>query len=77
MLQAIEGTYKNGAIELAEKPQNISESKVIVTFLQPEPPPQAGQMVYFGMFAGLAQSTEEDFAIAHSTINPVCLPKLT
>jgi hypothetical protein len=63
MLQAIEGTYKNGTIELAESPQGISESKVIVTFLQ-IPPPQAGQIMYFGMFAGSTQSTEEDFAIA-------------
>jgi hypothetical protein len=33
MLQAIEGVYKNGTIELAEIPKGISESRVIVTFL--------------------------------------------
>lgn len=28
MLRTIEGIYKNGKIELAEKPQGITESKV-------------------------------------------------
>ena len=29
----VEGTYKNGQVELAEKPGQIKESKVLVTFL--------------------------------------------
>ena len=33
MLQSIKGVYKDGAIELAEIPENIEESQVIVTFL--------------------------------------------
>ncbi len=36
MLQAIQGVYKNGIIELTEVPTGISESRVIVTFLQTE-----------------------------------------
>jgi hypothetical protein len=36
MLQAIEGIYRNGIIQLAETPQGVSESRVIVTFLEPQ-----------------------------------------
>lgn len=31
----IEGTYKNGKIVLNEAPSELTESKVLVTFLQP------------------------------------------
>lgn len=64
MLQAIEGVYKNGTIELTEIPTGISESRVVVTFLQTESTVQAKAIMRFGMFAGLNQSTEEDFEIA-------------
>lgn len=64
MLQAIEGVYKNGHIELAETPQGISESRVIVTFLEAKQTSHSGQMMSFGMFAGLIQSTEDDFGMA-------------
>ncbi len=37
MLKTIEGIYKNGKIELAETPQNITESRVFVTFLETKP----------------------------------------
>ena len=37
MLQTIQGTYKNGKIELAETPQGITESLVFVTFLETKP----------------------------------------
>ena len=30
----VEGTYKDGRIELAEKPDQITEAKVLVTFLE-------------------------------------------
>lgn len=64
MLQAIEGVYKNGTLKLTEVPTGISESRVIVTFLQTESTTQAMAIMRFGMFAGLIQSTEEDFKIA-------------
>ena len=32
-MQTIEGIYKNGQIILAEVPENIKESKVLVSFL--------------------------------------------
>lgn len=64
MLQAIEGVYKNGNIELAETPQGISESRVIVTFLEAKQTSQSGRTMSFGMFAGSIQSTEDDFQIA-------------
>lgn len=64
MLQVIEGIYKNGTIELTEVPTGISESRVIVTFLQLESTPQAMTIMQFGMFAVLNQSTQEDFQAA-------------
>jgi hypothetical protein len=30
----IEGTYKNGKVELAKKPPQVSQSRVLVTFLE-------------------------------------------
>ena len=30
----IEGTYKDGKVELAEKPPQVNESRVLVTFLE-------------------------------------------
>ena len=32
--RTIEGTYKDGKVELAEKPAQINESRVLVTFLE-------------------------------------------
>ncbi len=37
MLRTIEGIYKNGKIELAETPIDITESRVFVTFLETKP----------------------------------------
>lgn len=31
----VEGTYKNGTVQLSEKPARIKESRVLVTFLAP------------------------------------------
>ena len=64
ILQAIEGVYRNGTVELTEVPTGISESRVVVTFLQAESTPQVKAIMRFGMFAGLNQSTEEDFRSA-------------
>jgi hypothetical protein len=36
MLQSIKGVYKDGAIVLTEIPEDIEESQVIVTFLDPK-----------------------------------------
>jgi hypothetical protein len=30
----IEGTYKNGKVELAEQPASLNQSRVLVTFLE-------------------------------------------
>ncbi|KAB8316568.1 hypothetical protein SD81_025655 [Tolypothrix campylonemoides VB511288] len=63
MLQSIEGVYKHGKIELSELPSDVSESRVIVTFLEKKTQAQK-QIMRFGMFSGKKQSTEEDFQIA-------------
>ncbi|MGI8503130.1 MAG: hypothetical protein ACR2LR_18650 [Hassallia sp.] len=64
MLQSIEGIYKHGKVELAELPSNVSESQVIVTFLESKKAQIERQIMRFGMFSGNKQSTEEDFEIA-------------
>ncbi len=64
MLQSIEGVYKHGKIELSELPCDVSESRVIVTFLEQKKTPAQKQIMRFGMFSGNKQSTEEDFQIA-------------
>jgi glucan biosynthesis protein len=61
MLKSVEGVYKHGKIELVELPLDVSESRVIVTFLEPETTRKQTQMMQFGMFSGKNQSTEEDF----------------
>ncbi|MBD6617736.1 hypothetical protein FNW02_18345 [Komarekiella sp. 'clone 1'] len=63
MFQSIEGVYKHGKVELTELPSDISESRVIVTFLEPKKNPLKKQIMQFGMFSGNQQSTEADFQI--------------
>ncbi len=36
ILLTIEGTYKNGKVELAETPTGVEGARVLVTFLHPE-----------------------------------------
>ncbi|QSJ14362.1 hypothetical protein JYQ62_20815 [Nostoc sp. UHCC 0702] len=64
MLQSIEGVYKDGKIQLTELPPDISESRVIVTFLEHKKNQLKQQIMQFGMFSGNKQSTEADFKIA-------------
>jgi len=64
MLQAFEGIYRNGVIELLEVPENIYESRVLITFLAAPSIPRTPTFIQFGMFAGSHQSTEADFEIA-------------
>lgn len=33
MIQTVEGLFRNGKVELLQEPDNISEARVIVTFL--------------------------------------------
>ena len=69
MLQSIQGVYKNGLIELTEKPDNIDESLVIVTFLEVKNDRATKSIIRYGMFADLKQSTEEDFKVAEFSID--------
>jgi len=61
MLQTIQGIYRNGKIELAEIPQDITESQVFVTFFKPQSASLTSQFMSFGMFSGSQQSTEAEF----------------
>ena len=49
MLKSVEGIYHNGQIELAEMPDDIQETRVIVTFLPPLPHFQAKQLSDYGI----------------------------
>lgn len=64
MLQAFEGIYRNGVIELLEFPENIYESRVLITFLTKPSHPQSRFIIQFGMFSGNQKSTVADFEIA-------------
>ena len=64
MLQAFEGIYRNGVIELLEFPENIYESRVLITFLTELSIPKSPTFIQFGMFSGSQQSTDADFEIA-------------
>jgi len=64
MLQSIKGIYKNGEIKLSELPPDVSESLVIVTFLEPQTTIKSKKIMQFGMFSGSQQSTETDFEVA-------------
>lgn len=72
MLKSVEGIYKDGTIELSEVPSDISESHVIVTFLDVQPVKDTPQNMYFGMLStSNQQSTKEDFKIGefHGDVN--------
>ena len=64
MNRTIEGTYRDGKIELAEKPVGIDQAKVLVTFLAPASQLPKRRQMTFGQFAGSHPSSEEDFKIA-------------
>lgn len=64
MLTTIEGIYKNGHVELLEKPGESQEVPVLVTFLEPQSNKAAGQMLQYGKYAGSRMTNEEDFKIA-------------
>jgi len=65
MLQAVEGIYRNGTIELLETPTNINESRVLITFLSsPAQQQKTTTLMTLGMFKGPQQSTEDDFILA-------------
>lgn len=64
MLQSVEGIYRKGKIELLETPNNLEESTVIITFLENKLVQTAPKLMYFGMFTGGNQSTDEDFDLA-------------
>ena len=64
MLKSVEGVYKDGTVHLTELPSDISESLVIVTFLESKNIHPKKQIMQFGMFSGNQQSTEADFKTA-------------
>jgi len=75
MLQSIEGVYKHGSIALSEIPENIDESRVIVTFLEAKPKQQTERIIGTSgqqllRFAGVISS--EDLELMSKTIEEDC-----
>jgi glucan biosynthesis protein len=64
MLLTVEGTYRNGKVELAEIPDDIEQADVIVTFLKTKQNTGKSKMITHGMFAGKVKTNEEDFRLA-------------
>jgi hypothetical protein len=64
VLQAIEGIYKDGKVELTEIPQGVSERRVIGMFLSAHAASKETALMTFGMFSVANQSTEDDFKLA-------------
>ena len=64
MLLTVEGTYRNGKIELAEIPKDVEQADVIVTFLRIKKRDSTSRMITFGQFAGETKTNEEDFHLA-------------
>ena len=64
MLQAIEGIYRNGRVELREKPPHIRTARVIVTFLEDDADaPESRQSV-----VNLGEILDDDLDGASSTL---------
>ena len=62
MLKTIEGIYQDGQIHLTELPQDVSESQVLVTFLDPSKidPAKLRQLIdRLETIAGIGQGFEE------------------
>lgn len=62
MLKTIAGTYLDGQVQLTELPQDISESQVLVTFLDPSKidPAKLRQLIdRLETIAGIGQGFEE------------------
>jgi hypothetical protein len=70
MHRQIKGVFRDGKVELTEAPPaGIKQAEVVITFpdekeASAQVPPSEPRYIYFGMFKGLRQSTEEDFKIA-------------
>lgn len=63
MLLTVEGIYKDGRVDVAEKPVGVKQAKVLVTFLTTETT-AAHRFISYGQFTGKRMSSEEDFHIA-------------
>ncbi len=71
MTITIKGVYRNGKIELTEKPPVPEGTEAVVTMQSQEAQRRPGQM-YFGMFAkpGARDATWEDFQEARKMWEP-------
>ena len=61
MLACVKGVFKEGKVELFEIPPGVSESNVVVTFLEPPAKP-VGRMMQRGILKGLLDDTESQHA---------------
>ena len=64
MLMAIQGVFKNGQIQLREKPRGVEEAPVVVTFLPVEDDQLQSQPLQYGKYSQGELSTEADLKSA-------------
>lgn len=63
MIQTVEGIYKDGRVELNERPEGVQEARVLVTFL-PVETPRRERLLEYGKYAAQLIVDEGDFAQA-------------
>lgn len=51
MKQTIQGTYRAGVVSLDRLPEGVTESRVVVEFVEPAPAGERRPGLTFGMFA--------------------------
>ena len=65
-MKTVEGVYREGQIRLSEVPEDITEARVLVTFLTPwsADPVDPSAAITFGMFRGKQTTDDADFRLA-------------
>lgn len=63
MTVTVKGIYRDGRIELSEKPPAVADGREVIVTIQAKKPPQPVQRMHFGMLAkpGAPMSSWEDF----------------
>jgi len=64
VLETVEGVYRNGWIELKERPAGVKQARVLITFLPNEQPEPEGQILQYGKYGGVPVLNDEDFRMA-------------
>lgn len=64
MIATVEGVYREGRVELNERPDGVGQSRVLVIFLPDERAKPEPRYLQYGRYAGELAASDEDFASA-------------